>query len=116
MKTNLSVFTLALLLTLPLAGNAAGPRVLEDGREVEPRMLTLPSRADGVLSIQGCTACKRFNFKLAVEARFYVGDIEVTYTDLQAHLRLHPDVGVLVVSPKDQLIVTRIRASLPIKR
>jgi hypothetical protein len=113
MKTNIHVLALALMLSLPLMSNAGGVRVLEDGHEVEARMVTFPSLADGMLSIQGCGACKLQTFKIAHDAQFFVGDIEVTYIDLQRHLRAHPTVALLVVSPKGQLIVTRIRASLP---
>jgi len=109
--TKLTALTLAALVLLPLAGNAAPPRVLEDGREVSPSMLTLPSLADGDLAIQGCGSCKRLTFKLARNARFYVGRAEVTYADLQRYLRAHPDNAVTVVSPLGQNIVTRIQAS-----
>ena len=108
--TNFAVLTLAVML-LPLTGNAAPPRVLEDGREVTPAMLTLPSIPDGEVAIQGCGACKRLTFKMARNARFYVGPTEVTYADLQIYLRSHPEKAVTVVSPLGKNIVTRIQAS-----
>lgn len=117
MKTTVPVLALALLLSLPLSGNAAGIRVLEDGREVESRMLTMPSLADGTLTIQGCATCKRLVFTIARDAQFFIGDTQVAYGDLQRHLRAYPQVPVLVVSPKGEPVVSRIRASLPsIKR
>jgi hypothetical protein len=109
--TKITALTLAALLLLPLAGNATTPRVLEDGREVSPSMLTLPTLPDGELAIQGCTACKRLTFRMAPTARFYVGHTEVTYADLKLHLRSYPQGEVTVVSPRGQNIVTRIQAS-----
>jgi hypothetical protein len=112
MNTKLIALVLTSLLLLPLSGNAdnARSKVLEDGREVIPSMLTLPTLADGLLAIQGCSSCKRIPLQLARETRFYVGKTEVNYADLQRHLRAHPNVSVLVVSPRGQKIVTRIVA------
>jgi hypothetical protein len=113
MNTKLISLVLASLLLLPLSGNAASNRskVLEDGREVTPAMLTLPTLADGVLAIQGCSSCKRISLQFSRATRFYVGKTEVGYPDLQRHLRAHPNLSVLVVSPKGQKIVTRIVAA-----
>lgn len=101
------------LLMLPLSGNAASTRsrVLEDGREVTPAMLTLPTLADGMLSIQGCSSCKRISLQFSRATRFYISKTEVTYADLQRHLRANPKVSVVVVSPKGQKIVSRIVAA-----
>jgi hypothetical protein len=107
-----SILTALLLAALlPLAASAAPPRVLEDGREVAPSMLTLPSTPDGIVAIQGCSACKRFSLRIARNAQFFVGRTEVTFADLQRYLRSYPETSVLVVSPIGQTIVTRIRAS-----
>lgn len=109
--TKFATLMIGALLLLPAAGNAAPPRVLEDGREVAPSMLTLPSLPDGELAIQGCTACKRLTFQMAKNVRFYVGHTEVSYADLKLQLRSHPQSAVTVVSPRGQNIVTRIQAS-----
>jgi hypothetical protein len=113
MNTKLIALVIASLLLLPISGNAAANRskVLEDGREVTPAMLTLPTLADGVLAIQGCSSCKRISLQFARTTRFYIARTEVGYADLQRHLRAHPNVSVLVVSPKGQNIVTRIVAN-----
>jgi hypothetical protein len=110
-STKLTSLTLAALLLLPLTGSAAPPRVLEDAREVRSSMLTLPSLPDGVVAIQGYTSYKRVSLNLLRTARFYVGKTEVTYTDLQRHLRSYPESAVTVVSPLGQNVVTRIQAS-----
>lgn len=113
MNTKLTTLVIASLLLLSVGNYSAanGSKVLEDGREVTPAMLTLPTLADGRLAIQGCSSCKRISLQFARAARFYVGKTEVTYPDLQRHLRAHPEVSVVVVSPKGQNIVTRIVAS-----
>lgn len=111
MKSKMLHGFVAALLLAPLVANAEPPRVLEDAREVLPAMLTLPSLADGVVSIQGCSTCKRTNFTLARDARFFVGQTEVTLRDLQTQLRRDPNASVLVVSPRGQTIVTRIKTT-----
>lgn len=114
MKTrNLAVLFVALAALAPLGVNAAG-RVLEDGREVAPNMLTLPSIAGGTVAIQGCGSCKRITLTLAPDAKFFIGRTQVTFDALKRHLRERPNVSVLVVSPKDELVVTRISASDPL--
>lgn len=109
---NFSVLVIVSLL-LPVGGHAASDRtrVLEDGREVTPAMLTLPSRADGVLAIQGCPTCKRISLQVGPATRYFIGKTEVNYVDLQRHLRAHPKGSVLVVSPRKQNSVTRIVAA-----
>jgi hypothetical protein len=112
MKTiPLCIVVAAALLLASYTASAATPRVLEDGREVTPTMLTFPSTADGILAIQGCSTCKRESLRIARTARFYVGRTEVTFAELQRQLRGRPDTSVLVVSPIGQNIVTRIKAS-----
>ncbi len=111
MKSKMLHGLVAALLLAPLVANAEPPRVLEDAREVLPSMLTLPSISDGTVSIQGCPTCKRLNFSLARNARFFVGLTEVSYADLQTQLRRDPKASVLVVSPRGQNIVTRIKTT-----
>lgn len=112
MKSNdLAALALTFAMLLPIGASAAGFKVLEDGREVAPRMLTLPSLADGQLAIQGCGSCKRLTLKIAPNARFYIGATEVSFADLKRHLANNPNASVTVVSPIRQNIVSRIRAS-----
>lgn len=111
MKSVFNSIVIAMLSLAPLSSNAAPPRVLEDAREVSPAMLTLPSALGGTVAIQGCSTCKRITLTLANTARFYIGRTEVNFVDLQRQLRQNPNGAVLVVSPKGQNIVTRIKAS-----
>lgn len=102
----------AVLLFSTLSAFARPPvAVLEDGREVASAMLTLPSMPDGTVAIQGCGACKRLTFTLSRTAQFFIGKQEVSFTDLKRHLHDHPKASVLVVSPINQPVVTRISAS-----
>jgi hypothetical protein len=113
MKTAIIIAT-ALLLTSSLTAHARPPRaVIEDGREVSAAMLTLPSALNGPLAIQGCTACTRVNLTLSPTAQFFIGRQEVSFADLKRHLRDNPKSNVLVVSPINQPVVSRISASMP---
>jgi hypothetical protein len=98
-------------MLLPLGAQASPGRVLEDGREVAASMLTLPAAAEGTTTIQGCTACKKVVLQLNANARFYIGNKEVTYVDLKHYLVANPNVSVTVVSPISKPVITRIRAS-----
>jgi hypothetical protein len=111
MKSKAHIVVLALIMALPLGAQAREAKVLEDAREVAPAMLTLPSKLDGGVAIQGCGSCKRLTFQFAREVRFFVARTEVTYGDMQNFLRTHPKNSVLVVSPIGKSIITRISAS-----
>lgn len=98
-----------LLLALP-AGARPTFEVLEDGREVAASMITLPSVAGGTLEVLGCTACKRLTFKMAAQVQFFIGKQEVTMGEFKRHLASYPSEAVLVVSPRAQMVVTRLTA------
>lgn len=109
---NTILITAALLLMSAIPAHARPQHaVLEDGRELNASMITLPS--DGTVAIQGCTDCKRLSFTLSRTAQFFIGKQEVTLADLKRHLRDNPKSAVLVVSPINQPVVTRISASVP---
>lgn len=111
---NAIVITATLLLMSAITAHARPQHaVLEDGRELIASMITLPSASDGTVAIQGCTDCKRLTFTLSRTAQFFVGRQEVTFADLKRHLRDNPKSSVLVVSPINQPVVTRISASVP---
>ncbi len=85
--------------------------VLEDGREITPAMLMLPSSLDGTVSL-GCPGCKLTSLTLSREAKFFIGKQEVSFADLKRHLKAYPKSSVLVVSPIHQKVITRISASV----
>jgi len=102
----------AVLLLSAFAALARPPHaVLEDGREVTAAMLTLPSALDGTVALQGCGACKRLTLTLSRNVQFFIGKQEVSFADLKRHLRDQPKSSVLVVSPINQNVVSRISAS-----
>ena len=107
---NISV--IAVLLLCSVASIARPPRaVMEDGREITAAMLSLPSAVGGIVSIQGCTACKRVSLTLGADAQFFVNKQEVTFGEFRRYLQDHPAANVLVVSPVNVLVVSRISAS-----
>ena len=110
----ITIVATALLLLTSFGAQARPPKaVLEDGREATASMLTMPPANDGVVTILGCSTCKRVTLTLSRTAEFYVGNQEVSFADFKRHLNANPKSNVLVVSPVNQPIVSRIRASLP---
>jgi hypothetical protein len=107
MKTTLTI-SVALLVLAGSTAFARGP--IEDGNELAPRMLTLPSTLDGTVAVQGCPACKRLTYTMSREVRFYVNDQEVTFAAFKAYVGAHPEAVLLLVTPPNQNIVTRLTA------
>ncbi|MEO8063959.1 MAG: hypothetical protein ABI821_14565 [Pseudomonadota bacterium] len=110
---HITIIATALLLLSSFGAQARTKAVLEDGREASASMLTLPSALNGVLSIQGCTACKLVTLTLSNSAQFYIGTQEVSFVDFKRFLSANPKSNVLVVSPANQQVVSRMRASPP---
>jgi hypothetical protein len=104
----LSAIVVMLVVALPAAARAP-IAVLEDGREVDASFITLPTVLGGPLSV-GCPACLSNAYVLSTDARFYVGQQEVTLADLKAYLVANPEKAVLLVSPRGENVVTRIKA------
>jgi hypothetical protein len=90
-------------------------RVLEDGREFRSEVVRLPNAAGGVVEIKACVECPQLLLTLAPTAIFLIGRTPVALNELRAHLDANPSAGVLVVSPKDQQVVSRIVAMPAIK-
>jgi hypothetical protein len=111
MKHTVIIATAVLFLSALTANARPAHAVLEDGREVAAEMLTLPSMVDGTVAIQGCAACKRLTLTISRNAQFFIGKQEVSFADLKRHLHDQPKSSVLVVSPINQKVVTRISAS-----
>jgi len=109
MKSALSCIVATLLLA-SLPADARPPRaIVEDGWEFTASMLNLPANQDGVISVVACSECKRLT--ISPLAQFFIGKQEVRFAELKRHLDTHPTVAVLLVSPADQPVVTRITAS-----
>jgi hypothetical protein len=111
MKHTVVAATAVLILSALPAFARPPVAVLEDGREVTPAMLMLPSSIDGTVSL-GCPACKQTSLTLSRTAQFFIGKQEVSFADLKRHLKANPKSSVLVVSPINQKVITRISASV----
>jgi len=107
--TFLTAIAATLFLALP-AGARPTYEVIEDGREVAASMITLPTVAGGMLDVLGCTGCKRLTFKMAPQVQFFIGRQEVTLPEFKRHLESYPSEAVLLVSPRAQMVVTRLTA------
>jgi hypothetical protein len=97
------------LFALPASARPPSGAV-EDTHELEPRMITLPSRSDGTLAVQGCTACERHTYAMSPAVRFYIDEAEVTYDNFKRHVSAHPDAVILLVTPVNQNVITRLTA------
>jgi len=103
------ITTIALLALATVA--AAKPlTAFEDGREVHPSLLTLPSAVGGMISYQNCAECRYRTFRLAENARFYVDTQEVSYAELKRYIAAHSNAVVSVVNSLTENIVTRVSA------
>jgi hypothetical protein len=107
-----SVFktSIALLALAALSATARTPGAVEDGKELEPSMLTLPSTIDGTLAVQGCSACKRRTYTMSPDVKFYVAKQEVSFAEFKRYIGAHPEAALLLVTPVNQNIVTRLSA------
>ena len=104
----LSAFAVMLVVALPAAARAP-VAVLEDGHEVEASFITLPTVVGGPVSV-ACPSCLSRIFSMSNDVRFYVGQQEVTLADLRAYLAANPAKAVLIVSPRGESVITRIKA------
>lgn len=102
---------LASLLMAVSAGVVAQERsrmkVLEDGREYRGGSLLLPASEGGVLEIKGCAAC---SLKLEPGASLFIGKNRVQLAEMRSYLNSNPRIAVLVVSPINTRVVSRIVA------
>jgi hypothetical protein len=109
MKSSLLLAIAASLLVSVSAAARPLATITEDGHEIVASMLTLPATAEGSLSILGCTACSRQTMTLSPNARFYVGQREVSFAALKDLLEQYPKSSVLVVTTAGTTVVTRIK-------
>jgi hypothetical protein len=105
-------FWASILLATGIAANAAnGTRVLENGIEAQASAIIMPQRTDGRLQFQGCPTCKLYVLQLTEKTRFLIGDRDVSFDQLIQHISARPDAAVLIVTPKSQSVVTRIKVA-----
>jgi|SRR5688572_18018681 hypothetical protein len=102
--------SIVFLALVTLSATARTPGAVEDGKEVAPSMLTLPSTIDGTVAVQGCSSCKRLTYTMSPDVRFYVAKQEVSFAEFKRYIGAHPEAALLLVTPVNQNIVTRLSA------
>ena len=103
--------SIALLLVTVLPASARPPiAAVEEGHELEATMVTLPSTADGTVSVQGCSACKQSIYTLGRESRFYIAQREVTFGEFKRYLESKPAAAVFLANTPKLNVVTRLVA------
>jgi hypothetical protein len=111
--------TLVTLLLLSMSAGAIAAdgrhpmRVLEEGRELYAEAVTLPATASGVMEIKVCETCPSLRLTLDPRAVLTVGATIVGFNELRTYLAANPKADVLVVSPINSELVTRIVAMPP---
>lgn len=103
-----SLATLVLLTALPASARPTAGN--EDGHELDPSMITLPSIGEGTVAVQICSACKRLTYTLNLKTQFFVGKQLVSYGEFKRYVDTHPNALVHLVRPVNESIVTRLSA------
>jgi hypothetical protein len=102
--------SIAVLMLGVMPASAKPPSgVVEDSRELEPRMIALPSSLVGTVSIS-CAECTRESYTMKSDVRFYAAKQEVSFADFKLYIGTHPDSAVLLVTLPNQKIITRFHA------
>jgi hypothetical protein len=104
------ITSIALLALAALPALARSPGGYESGLELDPRLISLPSVADGTVVAQKCEICVRRSFTLNASTRFYVADQEVSYVEFKRYVGSHPEAVVLLVTRVNQNVITRLTA------
>ena len=102
-----------LVLALVLSGGAMLPagatvKVLELGHEADPRMIRMPDRDNGELSLQICATCKVLRLRATAETVYVIGGQQVTLKDMSKYLQNNPEANVVVMQRKDTATLTRV--------
>jgi len=107
MKLNTLFLALVLSAGAMLPAGAA-VKVLELGHEADSRMIRMPDREDGELTLQTCTTCKVLRLRATVETLYVIDGQPVTLKDMSKYLRSNPDANVVVMQRKDTTTLSRI--------
>jgi hypothetical protein len=107
MKLNIFVLTLVLSGSAMLPAGAA-VKVLELGHEADSRMIRMPDRENGELTLQICATCKVLRLRATVETIYLIGGQPVTLKDMSKYLQSNPDANVVVMQRKDTSTLSRV--------
>ena len=107
-----ALITSIAMLVLAVAPASARPPsgAVEDTRELEPRMIALPSNINGTVNVQGCTACVRTSYTMRGDVQFFAANVEVSFVEFKHYLSTHPESAVLLVAALKQNVITRFHA------
>ncbi|HKW84886.1 MAG TPA: hypothetical protein VJN68_14135 [Burkholderiaceae bacterium] len=102
-----------LVLALVLCGGAMLPagatvKVIELGHEAEPRMIRMPDRDNGELSLQTCASCKVLRLRATAETLYVIGGQPVTLKEMSKYLQSNPEANVVVMQRKDTATLSRV--------
>jgi hypothetical protein len=87
------------------------PVSLEQGHEVAPFMIRMPTTSTGELTLQICTACKVLRLRVSEQTQYFIGKEPVTLADITKYFNAHPVAPTVVVQRKDTDIVNRVTVS-----
>lgn len=107
MRLNTLVLALALSVSAMLPAGAA-VKLLELGHEADPRMIRMPDRENGELSLQTCATCKVLRLRATAETVYLIGRQPVTLKEMSKYLQNNPEANVVVMQRKDTATLTRI--------
>lgn len=101
------------VIALVLSGGALLPagaevRVLELGHEADSRMIRMPDREDGELTLQVCATCKVLRLRATAQTIYVIDRQPVTLKDMSKYLQSNPDANVVVMQRKDTSTLSRV--------
>jgi hypothetical protein len=100
---------LGLALSLPLVA-AATEKTLERAFETSTEMFSLPESLPGSIDARDCLSCKSLHLEVPATAKFFVGEDEVTLTELRDFAR-GKQANMVVLYEIDKPVVRRIIVS-----
>jgi hypothetical protein len=87
------------------------PLSLEQGHEVAPFMVRMPTTSTGELTLQICAKCQVLRLRATEETRYLIGKEPVTLVEMTKYLAAHPVAPAVVVQRTDSNIVNRVTVS-----
>lgn len=107
MRFNIVAVAFALLGGIALPAGA-DVKVIELGHEAEPRMIRMPDREAGELTLQTCPKCQVLRLRASKETSYVLGDQVVTLREMSKYLDSNPEANVVVMQLKGSAAVSRV--------
>jgi hypothetical protein len=108
----MKLFHIALIVILGAASPGAFAQARSElGHEAVPSMVSLPRAAGGELVLQVCATCKVLRLRVDATTRYLIGKEEVSLAEMAKYLEAHPMVPLVVVQPRNELVLSRLVAS-----